>query len=322
MNDFFGNSKDQTRNESPSVSLWVEKYRPKTLDNYIGNDHIVKNVRSYFKQGEIPHLMFSGKQGTGKTALAGVITEQLSDRAESIYINASDENSVEKVRTDIKQFASSVGMKDMKIVVLDEFDYMSQNAQAALRNLMETFVDTTRFILTCNYPEKVLDPIKSRVQTFSVKPPSRKKVARHLFNILKEEGVEFDKSIRTIIDEYYPDIRKIINEAQSMTVDGVLSVEEDNLKGTDFNKRIVEILNSGKGQKKKFQSIRQHVANNEVQDFTDTYTYLYDNVDEFASGAISKTILHIADAQYKAGMVVDKEINFMSCIIQIIAEIS
>lgn len=317
MNDYFDIE------ENPEVSIWVEKYRPTRLEDYIGNEHMTKKVETYLKNGDIPHLLFYGKQGTGKTTLAKIITHQLGDGADVLYINASDENSVDKVRNDIKQFASSVGMSGgLKIVVLDEFDYMSQNAQAALRNLMETFVQGTRFILTANYKQRIIEPIQSRVQSFRVKPPTKKKVLKHVCRILDEENVEYDRDLYTLIDKYYPDIRKIINEAQLLTdEDNVLTVDTDALVGTDFNMGLLKILKNGSSATQTFKDVRQYVADNEIKDFDETYQFLYEKVDEYATGSVAQAILYIADAQYKSAMVVDKEINFMSCMINIIQEI-
>ena len=152
--------------------LWVEKYRPQTLDTYVGNEHLVKKAGSYIKNDDIPHLLLYGKAGTGKTTLAKLIVNQID--CDYLYINASDENNVDTVRTKIKTFASSIGFKKWKVVILDECDYITPNAQAALRNLMEVFSSHCRFILTCNYLERMLQPIVSRCQTYNISPPSKK----------------------------------------------------------------------------------------------------------------------------------------------------
>ena len=170
--------------ESLKHSLWVEKYRPNELDNYIGNDHLKSKVSVYLESGDIPHLLLFGRAGTGKTTLAKLLINNID--CDYLYINASDENSVDVVREKVKNFASTLGFKDMKVIILDECDYITPNAQAALRNLMETFSKSTRFILTCNYVEKIIDPIQSRCQTFAITPPSKKDVAKRLNDILKE----------------------------------------------------------------------------------------------------------------------------------------
>ena len=146
--------------ESVKHSLWVEKYRPNQLDNYIGNDHLKSKVSVYLESGDIPHLLLFGRAGTGKTTLAKLLVNNID--CDYLYINASDENSVDVVREKVKNFASTLGFKDMKVIILDECDYITPNAQAALRNLMETFSKNCRFILTCNYVERIIDPIQSR----------------------------------------------------------------------------------------------------------------------------------------------------------------
>ena len=166
-------------------SLWVEKYRPTTLDTYIGNEHLKSKVKIYLESGDLPHLLFYGKAGTGKTTLAKLLVKNI--ECDYMYINASDENNVDTVRTKVKNFASTIGFKDMKIIILDECDYITPNAQAALRNLMETFSKHCRFILTCNFVERIIDPIQSRCQSFQIIPPSRGEVAKHTHDILISE---------------------------------------------------------------------------------------------------------------------------------------
>ena len=166
-------------------TLFVEKYRPDTLDNYIGNEHLKSKVEHYLETGDLPHLLLFGKAGTGKTTLAKILVKNI--ECDYLYINASDENNVDTVRNKVKQFASTVGFKDMKVIILDECDYITPNAQAALRNLMETFSKHCRFILTCNYVERIIDPIQSRCQPYKIVPPSRKEVAQQMVNILDSE---------------------------------------------------------------------------------------------------------------------------------------
>jgi replication factor C small subunit len=308
---FFTEQTEQTNN-----SLWVEKYRPIELEHYIGNEHLKEKVGDYISTGDVPHLLLFGKAGTGKTTLAKLIVKQVD--CDFIVINASDENNVETVRTKVKNFAATVGFKDKKVVILDEFDYMTPNAQAILRNLMETYSKHCRFILTCNYIEKVIDPIQSRTQTFQVVPPTKKDVAIHVSKILKQEEIEFDpKDIVSIIDSYYPDIRKVINTCQLNSSKGVLKVDTQNILDGDLKNKIVEILKSNDDKRNKYMNIRQAIADSRVQDFTEFYTYLYEKVDEYASGNTSNVILTLAEGQSKDALVVDKEITFMATIIQI-----
>ena len=169
-------------------TLWVEKYRPSNLDTYIGNEHLKSKVSIYLESGDLPHLLLYGKAGTGKTTLAKLLVNNI--ECDYLYINASDENNVETVRTKVKNFASTIGFKDMKVIILDECDYITPNAQAALRNLMETFSKHCRFVLTCNYVERIIDPIQSRCQSFQIIPPSKSDVAKHLHNILAKESID------------------------------------------------------------------------------------------------------------------------------------
>jgi len=186
-------------------SLWVEKYRPNKLEDYVGNEHLKSKVAGYIESGDIPHLLLYGKAGTGKTTLAKLIVNSVD--CDYMIINASDENNVDTVRNKVKNFASTIGFRQSKIIILDEFDYMTPNAQAILRNLMETFSKHCRFILTCNYVEKVIEPIQSRCQTFQIVPPTKKDVAVQISKILQSEGVKFEiKDLVPIIDAGYPDL--------------------------------------------------------------------------------------------------------------------
>ena len=205
-------------------SLWVEKYRPTDLTTYIGNEHLKSKVSVYLESEDVPHLLLYGKAGTGKTTLAKIVTNNID--CDYLYINASDENNVDNVRTKIKNFASSVGFKSLKVIILDEADFLTPNAQAALRNLMETFSKHTRFILTCNYVERIIDPIQSRCQSFKIVPPSKKEVAQQMVNILDKEGCLYKlNDIAMIVTAGYPDIRRVINSAQRQVVDGKLKVD-------------------------------------------------------------------------------------------------
>jgi len=301
-------------------TLWVEAFRPDTLEGYIGNEHIVEKVRIFINNGDVPHLLFYGTAGTGKTTLAKIIAGSVD--ADVMYINASDENSVDAVRDKIKRYASTVGFRRWKIIILDEADYLTPNAQAALRNLMETYSKTTRFILTCNYVEKIIDPIQSRCQTFAITPPSKTDVAKRLVSVLEEKGVEYDiKDVASIINSSYPDIRRAINAAQASVVNGKLQLDKATSIQANYMTEILEVLRDAKNKQSAFTKIRQIVADSKVKDFTPLYTFLYDNIDEYATGHIGAVILIIAEAQYKDASVVDKEINIMAMFINLLGEL-
>ena len=306
---------------NPSHTIWNEKYRPQTLDTYVGNDTVKATFQQYIDTNDVPHLLLYGDAGSGKTTLAKIVANTIA-KDNYIYINASDENSVDTVRDKIKQFASSIGFGGLKLIILDECDYMTPNAQAALRNVIETFSKTTRFILTCNYVDKIIDPIQSRCQIFNIVPPSKKEVASHLVKILDGESVKYEKdNLVTIINQSYPDIRRVINTTQRCVIGGVLKLDETTLVEHNYLSSIIDVLKSSKSKKEKFDGIRQLLADNHVRDFNQMFRYLYDNVDTFANGFVSTIILIIAEAQYKDSFVVDHEINAMAMFIQIIMEI-
>lgn len=302
-------------------SLWVEKYRPKDLSDYIGNDALKKRAAGWIANNDIPHLLLYGKAGTGKTTLGKLITKQI--QCDHLYINASDENNVETVRTKIKSFASSMGFSDLKVVLLDECDFLTGNAQAALRNLMEQFSMTTRFILTCNYHEKIIDPIVSRCQTFNIIPPNRKDVAVHLAKILAKECVECKPDdVVLLVNKGYPDIRKVINNAQQNSINGVLEIVQSDLIESDYKLKLLEILKGAtKDKKAAWKEMRQLIADEQINDFTDVYKFLFDTVDEYAPGKSANIVIMLDQQTYHDSLVVDKEITFASTIAQIVQTI-
>ena len=292
--------------ETIDNSLWVEKYRPVKLDDYVGNEHLKEKVAGYLETSAVPHLLLFGKAGTGKTTLAKLIVKSI--ECDYMIINASDENNVDTVRNKVKNFASSQGFKKYKIVILDEFDYMTPNAQAILRNLMETFSKHCRFILTCNYVEKIIDPIQSRCQTFQIVPPSKKEVAVQLDKILSSEEITYDvKDLVPIIDSSYPDIRKVINTCQLNSVKGELKLSKNDLMDSDFKTKILDILKSSDDSRNKYVKIRQMVADSKMQDFTEMYSVLYEKVDEYAEGKVSGVILVLAEGQHRDALAVIKK---------------
>ena len=298
-------------------SLWVEKYRPQTLADYVGNDTIKETIQQYLDNNDIPHLLLYGKAGTGKTTLAKLIVNTI--KCDFMIINASDENNVDTVRNKVKGFASSVGFSGFKVIILDEFDYMTPNAQAILRNLMETFSKHCRFILTCNYIEKIIDPIQSRCQSFAITPPTKKDVAIQVSKILDAEKITYDiKNVADIVSSYYPDIRRILNTCQLQSAKGELKVDHAIMVESNFQTKLIELLKSSNDKRNLFINIRQAVADNRLNDYSEMYSMLYDKVDDYAAGNTANVILTIADGLSKDALVVDKEIVFMSTIIQIL----
>jgi DNA polymerase III delta prime subunit len=307
---------DNNETQKPDNSLWVEQYRPTTLENYVGNEHLKDKVKGYIESGDVPHLLLYGRAGTGKTTLAKLITKSV--ECDYMIINASDENNVDMVRNKVKGFASTVGFKPLKIVILDEFDYMSQNAQAILRNLMETFSKHCRFILTCNYVEKVIEPIQSRCQTFQIVPPTKKDVAIQISKILKSENVKFEpKDLVPIIDAGYPDIRKIINTCQLNSHKGELKVDVQNLLENDYKMKILDILKSSDDKRNRYMKLRQTLIDSRVTDFTELFTLLYDKVDEYAPSNTANVIIALSQGQTNHFHSIDKEIPMAACLIEI-----
>ena len=303
-------------------SLWVEKYRPSTMETYIGNEHLKSKVSIYLESGDLPHLLLYGRAGTGKTTLAKLLVNNI--ECDYLYINASDENSVEVVRDKVKNFASTLGFQELKVIILDECDYITPNAQAALRNLMETFSKHCRFILTCNYVERIIDPIQSRCQSFQIVPPSKKEVAVHLSNILKNENVTFKvDDIATIINGGYPDIRKIINTSQRQVVKNELKLDAQEIILSDYKLKLLKVIQTkSKTRKEIFTEIRQILADAKVTDFADFFRLLYDEVDTYGKGHIAECILIIARYESSDTHVVDKEINAMAMLIEILGVIT
>ena len=301
-------------------SLWVEKYRPIELDKYVGNEFIKDKVKLYLESGDIPHLLLYGQAGTGKTTLAKLIIKNI--ECDHIYINASDETGVENVRVRIKNLASSVGFSPLKVIILDEADFMTPNAQAALRNVMETFSKSCRFILTCNYVEKMIDPIQSRCQSFQVIPPDRKQVAQHLCSVLKEEDVSFKiEDVALLVNGGYPDIRRVINAAQRQSIKGTLTIDKQSSVVNDYKIKIIEILKSNSDNKTKFKDIRQLIADSKVRDYNEGFRLLFDSIEEYAPGKVAPCILVLSEGQFQDSQVVDKEINFMATIVKLLGEI-
>lgn len=320
MNELF---EEEVRPETSTHSLWVEKYRPTTLQNYIGNESLKTTIGFLLQEKkDIPHLLFYGGAGTGKTTLAKLITKNIN--CDVMYVNASDETGVENIRTRVKSFASSAGFKPLKVVILDECDYLSANSQAALRNMMETFSATTRFILTCNYYERIIGPLVSRCQTYQISPLSKKEVAIHLTKILNDEKVSYTpEDIGYIVNTYYPDIRKVINFAQQNSINGVLKISKENALKTDIHEKLIYQLKNGIGKPAAFNEIRQFIADADITQFDEYFELLYNKVDEYAPGKQVIATVIIAEYMYQSALVVGalKEVSFMACISKLLTDL-
>jgi len=224
-------------------TLLVERYRPTKLENYVGNEHIKQAISSYLGQNDIQNLIFYGPAGTGKTTLAKLIVKNLN--CDHLYINASDERGIETIRDKVSGFASTASFKPLKVVILDEADFLTIQAQASLRNVIETFSRTTRFIMTCNYVERIIDPLQSRCQVLKIVPPTKVDVAKHIAWILGEENTEFElEDIKVITNQFYPDLRKCLNTIQLSTQDNKLAIDKSILVSSNYMNQVLDKLKS------------------------------------------------------------------------------
>jgi len=294
-------------------TLWIEKYRSQTLEQYIGNDAVKARIADCIASNDIPHFLFAGTAGTGKTTLAKLIVKNI--KCDYLYINASDENGIDMIREKVKGFASTSTFQPLKVVILDESDFLTQPAQAALRNLIEEYSITTRFILTCNYIERLIEPLQSRCETHLLTPPSKGNVAKHVCtSILDVEGVQYEMAdVATIIKEYYPDVRSIIKVLQQNVRDGKLAVAA---LDANWTKQLIQILN--KRDKNAWYQVRQLVADSQVDDFQTAYRYMFEQLNEFSYGHDAELSVILDDFIWRSGVVPDKEINMMACVARIL----
>ena len=294
-------------------SLLVEKYRPTTLENYVGNENVKQVIQKYLNQNDIQNFIFYGPAGTGKTTLAKIIVKNLD--CDYLYINASDENGIDTIRDKVKGFASAASWKGIKVVILDEADFITIQGQAALRNVIETFSRSTRFILTCNFVERIIDPIQSRCQVLKIVPPSKNDIAKHVAGILEKEGIEYEvEALKAIVSQYYPDLRKMLNTVQLSTQENTLKVDKTVLTSTNYITSVIKELTTTK----KFNTIRQIIADSGVKDFEELYRSLFDYAPKYAPGKEGMVAIILNEHLYQANFRIDKEINVMSAIAKII----
>jgi len=294
-------------------TLWIERYRSENLDQYIGNEVIKSRITDCLAQNDIPHFIFSGTAGTGKTTLAKLIVNNI--KCDYIYINASDENGIDMIREKVKGFASAASFQPIKVVILDEADFITQPGQAALRNIIEEYSASTRFVLTCNYIERLIEPLTSRCEIHILKPPSMGEVAKHVcINILDIENVKYDiKEVAALIKDSYPDIRSIIKNLQAGTKDNQFKYT---VSSVEWLNHLTTILASR--DQKAWYTIRQLVADAQVDDFQTAYRFLFDNLDKYSYGHDAEISVVLDDFIWRAGVVPDKEINMMACIAKIL----
>lgn len=301
--------------------LWVEKYRPSTLTEYVFHDAAQKaSIERMIEDKTIPHLLLSGVQGSGKTTLSHILINELGiDEMDVLTINASDENSVDVMRDKIKNFISTYAMGPFKVVQLEEADYISLAGQAALRRFMEEqYADTARFILTCNYENKIIPAIKSRTQQFRFKASDRNDIAEFAASILIAEKVKFDIDL---LDKYvavgYPDIRKIINLLQQNTVNGTLQALTTASESGDYKFELIELIESDS-----WKDARTLTCDNVLpEEWEDLYRFLYENLNKAPKfqhkNKWEEGIIIIADHLYKHSLVADPEINAAAMFIKL-----
>ena len=305
-------------------SLLVEKYRPSKLENYVGNENIKKSISKYLDQNDIQNLIFYGPAGTGKTTLAKLCVQNLD--CDHLYINASDERGIETIRDKVQGFASVASFKPLKVVILDEADFLTIQAQASLRNIIETFSRTTRFIMTCNFVERIIDPLQSRCQVLKIVPPTKKDVAKHLNWILQQEHIEHDiNDLVPLVNQYYPDLRKCINTIQLSTIDGgandlYLKLDQSILVSSNYIDKVINALLEGSKHNKIdcYNDTRQIIADANIDDFDELFKALYERASEYLPNKEGTVAILINEHQYKSNFRIDKEINTMSLIQQIL----
>lgn len=297
-------------------SLFVEKYRPNSLDLYVADEELKAFVQDCIDNNYIPHLLLHGVQGTGKTTLAKMLANTLD--CDYIYINASDERNIDTVRDKIVSFASTNSFSPLKIVILDEADFLTPVAMAALRSVMEQFSAKTRFILTCNYPEKIIAPLISRCQSFSINPPKKKDLLRHIcVNVLDNEGVVYDKAdVAKIINKHYPDIRKMINVCQSLVFDKKLIYSDISKVPESVSNILIEKLKNTTSST--WLDIRKEVIGQQIKEFQPIYTDLFSRIGEYSKGQDGAIAIILNEYQKNNSIVVDKELNFAACIAQLL----
>jgi len=302
--------------------LWVEKYRPKTVEECILPDRLKQPFQEYVNQSSIPNLLLTGGAGVGKTTIARAMCEEIG--CDYMIINGSDENGVDTIRYKIRNYASSMSMAGgRKVVIIDEADYLTPNAQAILRNAIEEYSSNCSFIFTCNYKNKIIEPLHSRcaVVEFVLKNGERAKMAGLFFkriqNILGEkEHIEYeDKVIVEIVKKHFPDFRRVLNELQRYSKFGKI---DTGLLAQIQDVSISEIIKFMK--EKDFTSIRKWVGSNDI-DPTTFFRKIYDSLyDSIKPQSIPRAVLILADYQYKNAFVADTEINVVACLIEIMAD--
>ena len=299
--------------------LWVEQYRPGDLEGYVFRDeNQKKQVQAWIKEGSVPHLLFSGAAGIGKTTLAKILINQLGiDEYDVLELNASRENNVDTVRERITNFVQTMPFGKFKIVLLDEADYLSPNAQAALRGVMEEYSQTARFILTCNYPHKIIPALHSRCQGFHMEKLDPTEFTARVATVLVNENIDVDiDTLDSYVKATYPDLRKCLNLVQMNSVDGRLQRPSESETGTaDYKLAMVDLFKSGK-----IKEARQLLASQaRPEEMDDIFRWMYDNLDLWSKSdeGQDEAILIIRKGLVNHVSCADAEINLSATIVEL-----
>jgi len=298
--------------------LWVEKYRPKTVDGYVfRDDHQRKQIATWIKDKSIPHLLLSGVAGIGKTTLAKILINEIGiEEYDVLEINASRTNSVDDVRDKITNFVSMIPFGPFKVVLLDEADYLSPNAQAALRGVMEDYHATARFLLTCNYPNRIIPAIHSRCQGFHIEKTDITEYTARAATVLVEEGIEFElDTLDSYVKVAYPDLRKCLQLLQQNSQDGVLSAPNQGDSGAaDWKFDMVELFKTGK-----IQEARKLLCGKlRAEEMEDVYVWLYNNLDIFGSEENQdKALMIVKQGMVDHTLISDPEINLAATLVKL-----
>lgn len=307
---------------NPNNLLWVEKYRPKTLSDCILPTELNIIFNGMVKEGKIPNMMFYGKAGTGKTSVAKVLANDLN--LDSMLINCSEDKGIDTLRTKIRQYASTISLTgNGKLIILDEFDYSTNAIQTGLRGAIEEFAECCRFIMTCNYKGRIIDPLHSRCTGIDFTVPSSEKaniaakILARIEHILKTENVSYDVPVLAmLIKKYFPDIRRVINELQKYSSSGKIDVGILSQSSCDSYKELIGYMKN-----KDFASCRKWVMQNIDLNTAEFYKKLYNELyTSLKQSSIPQAILIIAEYQYKSAFAADQEINTMALVVQIMMD--
>ena len=296
---------------------WVEEYRPSKIEDVIGAEDLVEKMNEYISTKSIPHLLFLGTAGTGKTTIAKILATEIAGEDGYLYINASDERGMDIIRNKVQDFCSVASFADLKVIILDEADGLTIDAQKILRAVTEQYAKTCRFILTANYETKLVEPVRSRCQMFKFRGASKNQIAKRCLQILKEKNVSINKNFKedigTLVKTYYPDIRSTINNLQRCCNNGTFSFSESGAQ-----KKLIQLFLQYL-KDCSVRKIREEVLSFGI-DYDSLYNAVYENIKEITTNAdkAGEIIVTLANYQYQNITHANRELNFVACLIEII----